>query len=235
MLPRLFASLLLLSAGHGVAQASIISVTLHGTITDEAIDKSAMFGRIGASLFGLDFTTTFRYQRPPRTDFSNPNVDVYNAQIQGSGPVNFEITINNRTLHREFVPVELIHWAADSRDGFADYSVMGVGTGNVPGGVVMSYFIYNFEDAFIPSRPRLETHIAYHVLPTDRSFGAVWLRPEGRSFGNLVFDARYTYLEVNSDAVDVPEPGGGLLFLAALGAAGLAARRTRRKRPTYCI
>jgi hypothetical protein len=225
MLTRLFASLLLFSAFHAGAQASIITVTLHGKITDEAIDKSAMFGPIGASLFGLDFTTTIRYTRPKRTDFSDPNQDFYNAQVHGAGLVNFEITINNRTLKREFVPIEMTHFVGDSRNGFADFSAMGVNSGNVPGGVVMAFYMYNYEDAFIPSRPSLETPISYQVVPADWAFGSVWLRPEGRSHGNLLFDAEYTHLEVSSDAVDMPEPASGVLLVVALAAAGLSTRR----------
>lgn len=220
------ASLLLFAAMHTGAQASVITVTVSGIIATEAIDKSAMFGPIGADLNGLDFTARVSYDRPARTDFSNLDMDKYDADVNGAVPVDFAITINNRTLTRQFVPIQMHHMVADSRNSFADWMWLDVYTGNVENGVAFAFHIYNFQNTFIPPRPRLETPISYQVVDADGPYGSVWLRPGSRSFGNLEFNAEFTHVEVTSDFVDVPEPAGALLLLTAMGAAGIARRRT---------
>lgn len=225
MLIKSLASLLLFAALHTGVQAAVIHITVYGTIATQAIDKSAMFGPIGADLNGMDFTATVSYDRPARTDFSNLDMDVYDAQVNGAVPVNFDITINNRTLARQFVPIEMHHTVVDSRNTFADWTTFGVYTGNVENGVAFAFHFYNFQNSLIPPRPRLEMPIAYDVIDADGELGSVWLRPGRRSFGNLEFNAIIRRLEVSSDAVDVPEPSGVLLMLAALAAAGLTLRR----------
>lgn len=228
MLTKLLTALLLFATLHGSAHASIITVTVHGIIMTDAIDRSAMFGPIGRSLFGMNFTTTVRYARPDKTDFSDPHWDRYNSQVDGAVPVSFAITIDNRTLVREFVPIEMSHIVADQRGtGFADFSTMSLTTGNVESGVGFTYSIFNFHDGYVPTRPRLEAPFVYEVADADGAYGAVWLRPGSRSHGNLDFNAEFTRLEVSSDWVDVPEPAAMLLVLGALGAAGLARRRGR--------
>jgi hypothetical protein len=225
MLIKSLAGVLLFAALHAGAQASVITVTAYGTIATQAIDKSAMFGPIGADLNGLDFTATLRYDRPARTDFSNPDMDTYSADVNGAVPVDFDITINNRTLARQFVPIQMHHTVIDSRNTFADMMSIGVYTGNVENGVAFAFNLYNFQNALISPRPRLESPISYQVVDADGPYGSVWLRPGSRSFGNLEFNFELTRLEVISDAVDVPEPAGVMLLLAGLAAAGMARRR----------
>jgi|GEM_PF-5504603 len=225
MLIKSLASVVLFAAMHTCAQASVITVTVAGIIATEAIDKSAMFGPIGADLNGKTFTASVRYDRPARTDFSNPDMDTYDADVNGAVPVDFAITINNRTLTRQFLPIQMHHMVADSHGSFADWMWLDVYTGNVENGVAFAFHIYNFNNSFIPPRPRLETPISYQVVDADGPYGSVWLRPGRRSFGNLEFNAEFTHVEVTSDFVDVPEPASILLLLGALGAAGVSMRR----------
>jgi hypothetical protein len=224
MLIKSLASLLLFASLHAGAQASVISITVYGTIATQAIDKSAMFGPIGADLNGLDFKATVSYDRPARTDFSNRDVDTYDAQINGAVPVDFGITINNRTLTRQFVPIQMSHTVGDGANSFADWTMFGTYTGNVENGVAFAFHILNYQKTFIPPRPRLESSISYDVIDADLELASVWLRPGRRSFGNLEFNAIVRRLEVSSDAVPVPEPAGAMLMLAAMATAGLALR-----------
>jgi len=226
MLIKSLAGLFFFGALHAGAQAGVITVTVYGTIATQAIDKSAMFGPIGADLNGLNFTASLSYDRPGRTDFSNPDMDTYDAEVNGAVPVDFAITINNRTLARQFMPIQMHHMVADSHNTFADWMWLDVYTGNVENGVAFAFHIYNFQNNFIPPHPRLETPIAYQVVDADGPYGSVWLRPGSRSFGNLEFNTELTRVEVTSDAATVPEPASALLLLAALGAAGSARRRT---------
>lgn len=227
MLIKSLAAGLLLALLHTGACASIITLNVWGVIATEAIDRSAMFGPIRADLNGKEFMATVRYERPRRTDFSNLDTDVYDAQLHGAGPVDFSITINNRTLTRQFVPTLMAHTVMDSANTFADWIEFYTYTGNVENGVAFSFRIYNFVDALIPPHPRLESPISWTVDDRTTPWGSVWLRPGSRSHGNLEFNMLLHRLEVS--ATDVPEPGGVLLMLAALGAAGLALGASGRK------
>lgn len=209
------------------AQAAVITITVSGIIATQAIDKSAMFGPIGADLNGLGFTARVSYDRPSRTDLSNPDMDTYNADVNGAVPVDFQITINNRTLARQFVPIQMHHTVVDSRNTFADWMAFDTYTGNVESGVAFAFHNFNFNDSFIAPRPRLESPLSYQVIDADGALASVWLRPGRRSFGNLEFNAELTRIEVTSDWVDVPEPASGMLMFAGLAAAGIVLRRRK--------
>jgi hypothetical protein len=221
--------LLLLAVLHAGAQASVITSTVHGVITGQAVDTAGLFGQAGASLSGLHFSSTVRYDRPAHSDHWEPHADRYESTPTERGMVSFDIVVNNVTLARQFAPVMMWHSIRDRQAGWTDEMQLSLRS-DYSTGVVLNYQITNFANSFVPSLPSLESTLSYDTtLRDDLARGYFSLRgpPDPRVPESTSFEARITRVELNVASQSVPEPSTLLLFGIALAIGAAQWKRAR--------